>query len=124
MAVSDPGGILATPLTIIEYDDEAVALRGIVDIIVSYQVDRVIAGLPRSMDGSIGRQAEKVQAFVSRLAGQTSVPIEFRDERFSTVTARNLMKTMGKGAQKGHDDAVAAAVILQSYLDEKLPGME
>ncbi len=111
-------------MTIIEYDDEAVALRGIVDIIISRQVDRVIAGLPRSMDGSIGKQAEKVQAFVSRLAGQTSVPIEYRDERLSTVSARKIMRTAGKGGQKGRDDAVAAALILQSYLDEKLPDIE
>jgi len=76
------------------------------------------------MDGSIGQQAEKVQAFVQSLCSHTEVPVEFRDERLTTVLARRLMqaastrKTKGKTRGKARDDAIAAALILQGYLDE------
>ena len=85
-------------------------------------VEQIIVGLPRSMDGSIGEQAEKVQAFTEELRKQTEVPAEFRDERLSTVSAKRLMregkKGRGKARGKARDDAVAAAIILQAYLDE------
>lgn len=70
------------------------------------------------MDGSLGRQAEKVMAFARRLSEQTKVPIEFRDERLSTVSAKRIIQyTRKKNA--GYDDAIAAAIVLQAYLDEK-----
>ncbi len=73
------------------------------------------------MDGSIGKQAEKVKAFVQSLSGQTQVPIEFRDERLTTVSARRLMQAARtkKTKKKARDDAIAAALILQGYLDEE-----
>ncbi len=79
-------------------------------------------GLPYSMNGSLGIQAEKVKAFTQELRRHTEVPVEFRDERLSTVSAKRLMQ-VGKGKkkwQKVRHDAVAAALILQSYLDETL----
>jgi putative Holliday junction resolvase len=83
-------------------------------------VEKVIAGLPISMDGSIGPQAEKVKAFVEDLSARTDVPVEFRDERLSTVSARRMMQAAGKkkSREKKRDDAIAAAIILQGYLDE------
>lgn len=117
VALSDPGGILASPLTIINRGDERVDIEAIINIIDQNQVGRIIAGLPRSMDGSIGKQAEKVQAFVEELCHHTEVPVEFRDERLSTVSAKRLMRGVRKRG-KTRDDAIAAALILQSYLDE------
>ena len=74
------------------------------------------------MNGSLGIQAEKVKAFTQELSRHTEVPIEFRDERLSTVLAKRLMQatTSKKKRQKVRHDAVAAAIILQSYLDEAL----
>ncbi len=119
MALSDPGGILASPLTIFERGDEEQAIRAITDIIEQYQVGRIVVGLPRSMNGSIGIQAEKVQAFVEELRRYTQVPVEFRDERLTTVSAQRLMRIANpKKKRKARDDAVAAALILQGYLDE------
>lgn len=72
------------------------------------------------MDGSVGKQAEKVRLFALELGRRTAVPVEFRDERLSTISARRLMQEAGK--RKGEpDDAAAAALILQSYLDESIP---
>ena len=121
MALSDPGGILASPLTIIDRRDERQDTEAILDIINQHQVRQIVAGLPRSMDGSIGIQAEKVMAFVQRLRSCTEVSVEFRDERLSTVSARRLMQATGtkKTKKKTRDDAIAAALILQSYLDEQ-----
>ena len=78
----------------------------------------MIAGLPRTMDGDIGSQAEKVEAFVAELRRRATVPVAFRDERLSTVAARRLMQGVKKVGKRVGDDDVAAAVILQGYLDE------
>ena len=71
-----------------------------------------------SVDGSLGKQAEKVTAFIQKLCGYTEVPVEFRDERLTTVSAKRLMQTAKKTRGKARHDAIAAAIILQSYLDE------
>ena len=118
VALSDPQGILASPLTIINCQNEAADIETIIDIVNQHQVGRVIVGLPRSMNGSLGKQAERVTAFVRSLGKQTKIPIEFRDERLSTVSARRLIRDTKKKKVR-HDDAIAAALILQAYLDEK-----
>ena len=123
MALSDPGGILASPFTIINRRDEAADIAAIRDIVSQHQVERVIAGLPRSMDGSEGGQAEKVRAFVGEMCRHLEVPVEFRDERLTTVSARRLKRSATRKSRgKARYDAMAAAVILQSYLDEGPPG--
>jgi len=120
VALSDPAGILATPLTVIERKDERQDIQTIIDIINEHQVKQVIVGLPRSMDGSIGEQAEKVTAFVRHLSSHTEVPVAFRDERLTTVSARRLMQmsNVKQTKKKTRDDAIAAALILQGYLEE------
>ncbi len=121
MAVSDPDGILASPLTIVNRTDTDADIAAIVKIANRYQVGRIIAGLPRKMDGSLGAQAEKTLEFVRRLSGATEIAVESRDERLTTAAARRLMNAARtkKTRQKAGDDAFAAAVILQGYLDER-----
>ncbi len=120
VALSDSTGILATPFTIIDRRDERQDIEAIINIINQHEVKQLVVGFPRSMDGSIGKQAEKVKAFVQSLSGQTQVPVEFRDERLTTVSARRLMQAARtkKTKKKARDDAIAAALILQGYLDE------
>ncbi len=120
MALSDPRGLLASPLTIISRRDETADIKAIIDIVSQHQVGQIIVGLPRSMDGSLGQQAEKVKAFIQNLCSHTDVPIEFRDERLTTVSAKRLMRAAKtkRNRRKAHDDAIAAALILQGYLDE------
>jgi len=121
VALSDPDGILASPLTIINRREEGLDIEAITNIVEQHQVQQIIVGLPHSMDGSIGKQAEKVKAFTQRLCQHTQVPIEFRDERLSTVSAKRLMREANarKAKKKARDDAIAAAIILQGYLDEE-----
>jgi putative holliday junction resolvase len=120
LAISDTDGILASPLTVIERQEGDLDIAAITDIIRARQVERVIVGMPRSMDGSLGRQAEKVKYFTERLERKTTVPVEYRDERLTTVMAERLMQSSRHRKTKGrpHRDAQAAALILQGYLDE------
>ena len=117
VALSDPQGILASPLTIIHRRDDPSDIGAITSIVSQHQVGRIIVGLPLSMNGSISQQAQKIKTFVRELSKHIEVPIEFRDERLSTVAAKRMMKTAGKTRQT-RVDAAAAALILQSYLDE------
>ena len=119
VALSDPGGVLASPLTIIERKDAELDIRAITDIVDQHQVGQIVVGFPRSMDGSTGGQAEKTKDFIQRLSSHTDVPIEFRDERLTTVSARRLKRAVGtrKTHHKVRYDAMAAAIILQDYLD-------
>jgi len=121
VALSDPLGILASPHTVVEHVNDKEAIEAIIDIIEQNGVGNIVIGLPRSMDGSIGKQAKKVEAFIEELSRQTKIPMEFRDERLTTVAAKRLKQAAGKRktGQRSGDDAEAAAVILQGYLDER-----
>jgi len=118
VALSDAQGILVSPVSIIERTAEGIAVKAILDIVGKNAVGKIIVGLPVSMNGTIGSQAEKVKTFAEELRQQTKVPVEYRDERLSTVSARRLKQSGPKNNRKLHHDAMAAAVILQSYLDE------
>lgn len=113
--------MLASPLTIIERRDEAADVEMINSLASQRQAGLIIIGLPISMSGSIGQQAEKVKALAAKLKERTSIPIEFRDERLSSVAARRVIREASskKSRRKRLDDAIAAALVLQGYLDEK-----
>ncbi|HEY55651.1 MAG TPA: Holliday junction resolvase RuvX [Dehalococcoidia bacterium] len=121
VALSDPEGILASPLAVINRRNESLDIEAITEIIRQHQVGQVVVGLPLSMDGSLGQQAEKVKDFTRKLGEHTQVPLEYRDERLTTVMAEHLKRAAGgkKKGEKTRYDAQAAAIILQGYLDEK-----
>lgn len=120
VALSDPLGIMATPLTIITRTEEDKDIGALVDIIHENGVGLVVMGLPISMDGTLGKQAEKVKAFAAKLGKKTTIPVAFKDERLSTVVAKNLVQEVRKTDRKTRYDAAAAALILQSYLDDSI----
>ncbi len=117
VALSDPEGILASPLTVITRTDEAADIEAIVTIARRNKAGRIIVGLPISMDGRLRGQAEKVTAFIEKLRVHTDLPIEFRDERLSTVSVKRMMQSVRRTKNTEHD-AMAAALILQGYLEE------
>jgi len=117
VALSDPQGILASPLTIINRRNDRADIEAIIAIVSQNQVGQIIVGLPLSMDGRVGTQAEKVKIFTRELSNHIQVPVEFRDERLSTVSVKRLMQAVRRTRKTRHD-AMAAALILQSYLDE------
>ncbi|APV43432.1 putative holliday junction resolvase [Dehalogenimonas formicexedens] len=124
VALSDPMGIIARPLVVLERRDDFSDSETVIKLVNEYQAGKVVIGLPRLMSGHIGNQAEHVQHFASQVASLTDVPVLFQDERFSTADAQEIMKTNRKKKKaffKQRDDAVAAAVILQDFLDQNRP---
>ena len=121
VALSDPGGILATPFTILECTGDERDLDAVVAIAAEQDVGVIVVGLPYSREGTIGPQAALIQGFAQRLAQRTGVPVTFQDERLSTVTAMELLPARRRGRSKGkvRYDAAAAAVILQAYMEER-----
>jgi len=122
--LSDPLGILASPLTILVRQNAAADIRAIIDIARANDAGRIIVGLPVNMDGTFGSQAEKVRNFVKELRLIMPLPIEFRDERLTTVQAKQFLQSTRKTGRDTRYDAAAAALILQSYLDDALPPKE
>ncbi len=121
VALSDPLGVLANALAIIEVKPDGSELDEILTLAQEYEAGRIVIGLPRSMDGSIGEQAQKTQAFAEELAKLTDIPIELSDERLSTSMADQILRSNKKKTPRQIEqerDAVAAAFILQWYLDE------
>jgi len=115
-------GSVASPLTVLERGrslDEA--LRRLADLIAEEEVERVVMGLPIGLDGTEGAAARAARDVARRLARFTTVPVEFHDERLTTVTADRAMLAAGLRAEERRRavDKVAAAVMLQSWLDSQ-----
>ena len=119
VAISDPEQILASPLATIVRDDDDKAIDAIIVLVNKYDVRKIIIGFPYSLNGNVGKQASKVQAFVDELSNRTKTDIELRDERLSTVAVDRLLMEAGMKSRKRKEqrDAAAAAYILQGYLD-------
>jgi putative holliday junction resolvase len=120
VAVSDPTGWLASPLITFRRKDRRQDRDMIARLIAEHDVEALVVGLPKNMDGSLGGQAERTLAFTRELE-TLGRPITFCDERLSTFAAhRNVVEGRGRGPRRGERlDAHAAAVILQDYLDSR-----
>ena len=117
VALSDPTGVLATPLTVLSCKSREEEFAAIAQLAIQHQVERIIVGYPRSLDGSIGPQARRVERYADRLAERVTVPVSLWDERFSTVEAEALVHETGRHVQRERIDSLAAAVVLQDYLE-------
>jgi putative Holliday junction resolvase len=120
VAVSDPTGTLASPHSVIQRSrSHAEDHRRIVAVVDEYEAAVVVVGHPLSLDGRSGPAARLVEAEVEELRRTLDVPVELHDERFTTVTAdRSMMeRNMKADARRKVVDQVAAAVLLQSWLE-------
>ena len=119
VALSDPDGVVAVPLTVITRSGGEADIEAILGLVRQYDAGRIVAGLPLSMDGTVGKQAERVQEFLTALSESLDISIDTWDERLSTVAAERLMVDTGlkRDKRKGARDTLAAAIILQGYLD-------
>jgi putative pre-16S rRNA nuclease len=138
VAISDATGFLASPYTTLHVTrDEAQTWKAIQHLIDETEAEGLVIGLPISLDGEIHSQGERVQAFAERLKEHVTIPYTFWDERLSTIEAERLLGERGETEQGKHRkangrkrvqakrrrrkqevDALAAAVILQEYLDQ------
>ena len=121
VAVSDPLGTVATPLKVLDARKLAGDLTPLRRMVEDYEVDLLVAGLPLTMSGDEGPQAQEVREKAEELARALRLPLEMWDERLSTTEAERSMSASGVSARdsKAAVDMVAAALILQGYLDSR-----
>ncbi len=121
IAGCDGTGLIATGITTLErssFARDVVCLR---ELAQERGVQILVAGLPYSMDGNLGAAARQVQKYASRVADALSLPLEYVDERLSSVQAEELLKAEGVSPSRNKSaiDKKAAALILQRWLDER-----
>ncbi len=124
VAVSDPFGWTAQGLEIIRINEakENFGIDRLGEIIDEYEVDRVVIGLPKNMDGTIGERAEASLAYGDLVIEQFNLPVEYEDERLTTAQANRMMIEEGDVSRRKRKkviDKIAAMMILQNYLDRK-----
>ena len=123
IAISDPTGTLAHPLQTLVRGSREEDFAAIAALVAEHDVDLVVVGWPLSLDGTEGPQARRVARYTDALAACLPVPVVSWDERFTTAAADEILRQIRgrKGRRRararGQVDAIAAAVILQSYLD-------
>jgi putative holliday junction resolvase len=120
VAVSDAGGRVAVPLAVLDARRVLGDGRDLIRLLEDYDdVDHIVIGLPRSLDGSEGPQAARVRTAAHRIEALSGLPVAFTDERLSSAEAGRRMAESGADSRKrrGSVDMVAASLFLQSYLD-------
>ena len=119
VAISDELQMLAHPLETIPANEEPASR--VAEIVREKQVDHVVAGIPRQMNGQIGTAATEVLEFVEKLRAILPCPVVTWDERLTTVAAHRALRDAGKKTRdtRGYVDQVAAQMILQTYLDRR-----
>ncbi|MCP4539946.1 MAG: Holliday junction resolvase RuvX [Chloroflexi bacterium] len=125
VAISDPSGTVVRPLPTLmrgSREEDKVAIAALVE---EYKVELIVVGQPLSLDGTEGLQARRVARYALVLTEDLDVPVVSWDERYTTVAAKEILsqnrskKKKKRARDKGQVDAIAAAVILQSYLDSR-----
>ena len=119
VAVSDETKTIAQPLEWIPAEPFAAFLERLKHLLTEKEIDLVLIGLPRNMDGSYGPAAQKAEAFAAALRAAITIPIKMRDERLTTLQANKIMiqGKVRRDKRKDKVDQMAAALLLQSYLD-------
>lgn len=124
VAVSDPMGWTAQGLEIIRRQEEEhlkATINRIAELCAEYKVEKIVLGLPKNMNNTVGERGEKTLLFKEKLEARLKLPVEMWDERLSTVAAENVLleADMSRKKRKNVIDKLAATIILQNYLDAK-----
>ncbi len=122
VALSDPDGLLATPLVTVPRDvDGGTDVATVAALVAEHEAVGVVVGLPRTLAGREGPAAEAARAFVAALEPALDVPIALSDERLTTVVATRQLRESGRRSRKQRSviDQVAAVGILQGWLDTR-----
>lgn len=122
LALSDESRLLASPLSVLDRRHGlSSVLEAIAAVTAREQVRQVVVGWPLNADGSAGPQAQRAERFAGLVERATRLPVQLWDERLSTHAAEAVLRAQGRNTRRararGQIDAVAAAVILQDYLD-------
>jgi len=119
VAVSDAAGLTAQPVTVIERGNAAADVQALCAIAKTHEAGRIVVGLPLTLEGARGPQAQRVGSFVDLLRRACGLPIVLVDERFTTAQAARALRPTGAIRRRGKGilDVSAAQLILQTYLD-------
>lgn len=119
VALSDPLGLTAQRLTLLERRNASADIEALRELVKQHAVETIVVGLPLTMRGEHGIQAQKVSAFADRLRLELSVPVQLVDERLTTVQGERALLATNASRRKRKEtiDQVAAQLILQQFLD-------
>lgn len=119
VAISDELGITAQGLKTIRRTSKMGDFEEITDIINEFQIGKIVVGLPKNMNGTLGKQAEMVLEWIKGLKDEVHLPVETWDERLSTVEASKILleADISRRKRKKAVDKLAAVIILQGYMD-------
>jgi putative pre-16S rRNA nuclease len=119
LALSDPSGMIAQPLTVLVRRSEPEDLKALVELAERHDVGMIVIGLPRLMNGRLDSAAQQAQAFGAQVAQATGRPVAYWDERLTSVAAERYLIEQGKRRSKRRQeiDRMAATLLLQGYLD-------
>jgi len=123
LALSDPTGILASPLPFLENQSPQQVTTCLSELIQTHQIAGLVIGLPRNMDGTYGPSAQKVRDFIAQIQKSISLPITPIDERLTTAQASKQLSSIGLNQKQLRKkvDSSSACLILQQYLDRNTP---
>lgn len=118
LAMCDKTEMLASPLCVISEKDFEECIKKTAEKIAENKADIAVVGYPKNMNNTVGERAEKCTLFAEKLKEQTGIPVELWDERCTTVSAHNYLNTTNTRGKKRKAvvDAVAATIILESYM--------
>ncbi len=121
IALSDLLGITAQSFTVIDRNKTPDIMQTIATIVAEQDVGEIVVGWPKNMNGTLGERAQKTAAFVEELEQRFALPIHLMDERLSTVGAHRLLSEGDVKSKKRKKvvDKIAAALILQAYMDKR-----
>ena len=124
LAVSDPTGTIASPLpTLVRRRGKRPPVARVAELAREYEITHSVLGLPLNAEGDEDEWTAEVRQFGGKLAERTGLPVDYVDERFTSAQAERVIRSLGlkksEREEKGRVDAVAAVLILQSYLDRK-----
>ena len=121
LSISDPSGFLASSPRVIHEWNRDKLVDKLCAVVTEERIEEIVLGYPKNMDGTVGARAQQCEALAETLRARTGVPVVLWDERRTTVAAHDILHQAGKKTRKHRQtvDAVAAALILQGYLDYK-----
>ncbi len=121
LAMSDSGGFIATPIGTLVVTGMNDALKKVLAVVAEHHPTGIVLGMPTSLSGGTSEIGEEVHKFARRLETATGLPIYLEDERYSSQQAEGILHELGKKIKgnKERIDRIAAAIILQSFLDRR-----
>ena len=121
VAVSDPDERIASPVCVLPADEVRSCARSFRTVLDDWEPELFVCGLPMTLSGEEGPQAQRVRDFAQSIARTTAIPLEFADERLSSAEAKRSLREKGysEKAMRGKVDMIAASIFLQAWLDAR-----